>query len=32
MQRQKLMGLTGFKYLIGDELGIASVVRADMNM
>jgi hypothetical protein len=32
MRGKTLMGLTGFDLLISDELGIASVVRADMHM
>jgi len=32
MQGLTLMGLTGFNLSIGDELGIVSVVRADMHM
>ena len=32
MHGETLTGLTGFDSLIDDELGIASVVRADMHM
>jgi hypothetical protein len=32
MQGYKLTALSGFDLLFGDELGILSVVRADMHM